>query len=498
MIQLVAQIIISHENTTSFFSIGSVQDDAALVSALGGALASFAIEMGLSDIGATNANYSKFQNGVLISKWLEIDNYKPSIMIAIRDFGDLEQYHHMFLIDYGTLLANKIISAFEKLYTGGGQVPRMENALKIIPKVVNELFKDSPNTLKEFTKKMDENVSQLLTDIWENQSDKGVHPLTFRSDIYEPVKIQQMKDDFAKYFYKEGVTIDAIFPLYFAGADDFRLVNKTINEFLKNNSKRARADIVSEISKIVSQLSKMSSSRSRRQKQEIESVDLINADLIFEKIQVAKLNSLEKTRSQILDEIFTTLLQKLFHNFPLKFLSCSETKEIDITFIKEAFEKTAKSIVDKSYSNTEQISKQISSILSDIASNYTPEEVINQSDEILNRVQSQFIKLIKKEDPFLILADEKLKRLLNISKKLAKDAFEQFRSAHDEAMALWYIIRQINRSISHLKTTTIPIVALKITPVIITTVQKPEELPGIPLAAMTVKEHMSLMEMVII
>ena len=116
MIQLVAQIIISHEDTTSFFSIGSVQDDAALVSALGGALASFAIEMGLSDIGATNANYSKFQNGVLISKWLELGNYKPSLMIAIRDFGDLEQYHHMFLIDYGTLLANKIISKFEKMY----------------------------------------------------------------------------------------------------------------------------------------------------------------------------------------------------------------------------------------------------------------------------------------------------------------------------------------------------------------------------------------------
>ncbi len=456
MIQLVAQIIISHEDTTSFFSIGSVQDDAALVSALGGALASFAIEMGLSDIGATNANYSKFQNGVLISKWLEIDNYKPSIMIAIRDFGDLEQYHHMFLIDYGTLLANKIISTFEKLYTGGGEIPRLENALKLIPKVVNELYKDSPNTLKEFAKKMDKNVSQLLADIWENQSDKGIHRLAFRSHKFEPAKIQQMKDDFTKYFYQEGVAIDALFPLYFAGADDFRLVDKTINDYLKKNSKTARTDISNEISKIVSQLSKMSSSRSRRRKQEIESVDLINADLIFEKIQVAKLGTIEKTRTQILEEIYKTLLQKLYQNYPLKFLSCSETKHIDIPFIKETFEKTAKSIINKSYANTEQISKQIFSILSNIASNYTPEEVINQSEEILNRVQDQFIELIKKEDPFLILADEKLKRLLNISTKLAKEAFEQFRSAQDEAMALWYIIRQINKSISHLKITTIP------------------------------------------
>lgn len=456
MIQLVAQIIISHEDTTSFFSIGSVQDDAALVSALGGALASFAIEMGLSDIGNTNANYSRFQNGVLISKWLEIGNYKPSIMIAIRDFGDLEQYHHMFLIDYGTLLTNKILSNFEKLYTGGGQVPRLENALTLISQVANELYKDSPNTLKEFTKNMDENISQVFTDIWENQSDKGIHPLTFRSYTYEPAKIEQMKDDFTKYFYQEGVSIDALFPLYYAGTDDFRLVKKTTIEFLKNNSKTARTDIANEISKIVFQLSKMSSSRSRRRKQEIESVDLINADLVFEKIQVAKLDSLERTRTQILDELFKTLLQKLYQNYPLKFLSCSETKLIDIAFIKEIFDKTTKSIINKSYSNTEQISKQIYSILSNIASNFTPEEVINQSEEILNRVQDQFIKLIKKEDPFLILADEKLKRLLNVSTKLAKEAFEQFRTAQDEAMALWYIIRQINKSISQLKTATIP------------------------------------------
>ncbi|MHA1155789.1 MAG: hypothetical protein ACTSQK_06730 [Candidatus Heimdallarchaeota archaeon] len=453
---MVAQIIISHEDTTSFFSIGSVQDDASLVSALGGALASFAIEMGLSDIGATNANYSKFQNGVLISKWLEMGNYKPSLMIAIRDFDDLEQYHHMFLIDYGTILANKILSKFEKMYTGGGQVPQLGNALKLISQAVHELYKDSPSTLKEFTKNMDENISQLLTDIWENQSDQGIHPLSFRSYTYEPSKIEQMKDDFTNYFYKEGVSIDALFPLYFAGANDYRLVNKTINQFLKNNSKTSRIEIANEISKIVSQLSKMSSSRSRRRKQEIESVDLINADLVFEKIQVAKLGSLEKIRTQILDELYKTLLQKLYQNYPLKFLSCSETKLIDVTFIKETFEKTAKSIANESYSNTKQISKQIYSILSNIASNYTPDEVINQSDEILNRVQDQFIKLIKKEDPFLILADEKLKRLSNVSKKLAKEAFEQFRSAQDEAMALWYIIRQINKSISHLKTTTIP------------------------------------------
>ena len=112
MIQLVAQIIISQEDSTSFFSIGSVQDDATLVSALGGALASFAVEMGLSEFGTTNANYSKFPNGVLISKVLQIGNFNPSIMIAIRNFDNLEQYHHMFLIDYATVLANKVIGTF--------------------------------------------------------------------------------------------------------------------------------------------------------------------------------------------------------------------------------------------------------------------------------------------------------------------------------------------------------------------------------------------------
>ncbi|MHA1356376.1 MAG: hypothetical protein ACTSR1_14515, partial [Candidatus Heimdallarchaeota archaeon] len=137
--------------------------------ALGGALASFAVEMGLSDIGTTNANYSKFQNGVLISKWLTVGNHKPSLMIAIRDFENLEQYHHMFLIDFGTLIAQKIISTYEKLYAGDGEVPLFENAVKFLPAIVHELYKDSPSTLKEFIEKSDEFAKELFNDIWVQQ-----------------------------------------------------------------------------------------------------------------------------------------------------------------------------------------------------------------------------------------------------------------------------------------------------------------------------------------
>jgi hypothetical protein len=120
---MVAQIIISREDSTSFCSMGSVQDDASLVSALGGALANFAVEMGLSDSVTNEANFSQFQNGLLVTKRVNINSHSPSLMIAIRDFDDLKDYHHLFLIDYGSKLTEKVITSFEKTYTSEGAVP---------------------------------------------------------------------------------------------------------------------------------------------------------------------------------------------------------------------------------------------------------------------------------------------------------------------------------------------------------------------------------------
>jgi hypothetical protein len=448
---LVAQIIVSHEDSTSFFSIGTVQDDASLVSALGGALASFAVEMGLSDIGTTNANYSKFQNGVLISKWLTIGNHKPSLMIAIRDFDNLEQYHHMFLIDYGTLLAQKIITSYEKLYAGDGEIPLFQNAVKHLPAIVYELYKDSPSTLKEFIEKADEFSKKLFEEIWEEQSDQGTHAFKFRSYTYGPEKIEQIKNELVEYFYEEGAAQDALFPLSFAAASDLRLVSKKVDDYLKKQAKQSRIEIAEEINRIVQQLSVMSSSRYKRGKQ-VESVDLINADLIFETISLTKTENMEKERVKILNNLYKTLLQKLYQNYPLKFLAASYTKLIDISFIKEVFEKATKPLLKEATTDTSSLNKQVSSIFRDVASDISPEDTTKLNETIMQKILDRYVKLIQKQDPFVILADSNLLLIKEVVKKQVEESFEQYRTAHDEAMALWYITRQINNSISKLKT----------------------------------------------
>ena len=450
---MVAQIIISQEDSTSFFSMGSVQDDATLVSALGGALANFAVEMGLSDIGTTNANYSKFQNGVLITKGLNIANYRPSLMIAIRDFGELEQYHYMFLIEYGTLLANKVITKFEKMYSGSGQVPRFEDVIDIIPTIAYEIQKDSPNTLKEFTAHLEKSSGKLLEEIWENQGDKGLHPFKFRSYTYAKSKIDQIKLEFIKYFYKEGTNADALFPLYFSASPDFKQITKLVDDFLKKKSSESKKEISDEIVKIIEQLAEMSSSRSRKGKVDVESVDLINADLLFEKISVLKISELHKEREAILHELSTSLLQKLYQIYPLKYLSANISKSIDLEFVNSLFNATVEPMLDKIYTTSERFAKQVSTIMRDITSKLKPDDVINQKEDVLSKVQDRFIRTITKQDPFLILADENLTKLQKVASRYAIESFEQFRTAHDEAMALWYIIRQIKTSLSKLKTT---------------------------------------------
>ncbi|MBN1329265.1 MAG: hypothetical protein JXA54_07305 [Candidatus Heimdallarchaeota archaeon] len=452
---MVSQIIISNENSTSFFSIGSVQDDATLVSALGGALASFAIEMGLSDTGTTQANYSKFQNGILISKWLEIGNYKPSIMIAVRGFDNLQSYQQVFLIDYGTLLTQKILSVYEKLYASYGPIPNFTEAVKLLPEVVNSLYKDSPNTLKEFTQAVDKNCLEFLDEIWENQGDRSLQQFSFRTVQYHPSKIAEIHEEFVNYFYREGVAKDALFPLKFASSPDLSGVRRYLSDYLKKKANDSRNELVEEIVKISKQLYNMSSSRSKRGKQTVESVDFINANMLFEQISVAKLADLDKTRVKILDNVFTTLLQKLYQKYPLKFISAASTSPIDIQFISNNFEKTVQTLLETSLKESPHYSKQMAEILRDVANEFTPDEAIKKSSEIISQVEMKFIERIIKDDPFIIIADFELRSLRKIASQLAKESFKHYRTAHDEAMALWYIIRQIYETHVKLKTTSL-------------------------------------------
>ena len=83
-----SQIIISREDHTDFLSLGYIQTDTSLVSALGGALASFAEEIGLGgDKSSTESkrnssiNLSRFPNGVIASKMVVVGEQTPVILV---------------------------------------------------------------------------------------------------------------------------------------------------------------------------------------------------------------------------------------------------------------------------------------------------------------------------------------------------------------------------------------------------------------------------------
>ena len=106
--RLDSQIIISKEDNTDFFSLGYIQTDTSLVSALGGALASFAEEIGLATKEQTpdsknSINFSRFQNGILASKMIAVGDSNPIILIAIRGF-DGEDKELNVIVDYAEAL----------------------------------------------------------------------------------------------------------------------------------------------------------------------------------------------------------------------------------------------------------------------------------------------------------------------------------------------------------------------------------------------------------
>ncbi|MEA2070447.1 MAG: hypothetical protein U9O98_04070 [Asgard group archaeon] len=451
---MVGQIIVSREDSTSFFSIGSVKDDASLVSALGGALTNFAIEMGLSDTRTSNANYSKFQNGVLISKQLSISDHSPSLLIAVKDLGDLEQYHYLFLIEYGSVLAETIIKSFERMYDSQGAIPHLQEIRKYVPQIAHQLFKYSPSTCREFAEKSKVRAKKLLETIWEEQNDKSQYDFPFRNKLYHPTKIDELFHAFVKYYYLEGLFTDALFPLVFAETSSYQQSEDYLKSFFTKQAQQSKADINSAIKKIVNQLRVMSQSRSRRGKEEVESVDLINADILFEKISVAELEDIKNVSQQLLNDLFETLLQRLYQNYPLKFIAAGMNTPIDKSYIKKVFLQTINSFLEETFSETERLAKDVAKILRRVVSDYNPEQVLKRREQILQEVQRNYLKSLKKDDPFLFLADAKLTRLTKISAKFAAKAFDQFQTAHDEAMVWWYILNQLTIYKKTLKTTT--------------------------------------------
>ena len=177
MVNLDAQIIISREDNTDFLSLGFIQTDTSLISALGGALANFAQEIGLTGdktdekIKSKRAatNFSRFQNGILASKIVPVRSHNPIILIAIRGYEG-EDRELNFIVDYASELAVSIVSRFEDVYSSIGLVPQIEDAVDSIAAVANQMNRKSSDKVRFFTKSLKQKVTTLLDDLWSNQA----------------------------------------------------------------------------------------------------------------------------------------------------------------------------------------------------------------------------------------------------------------------------------------------------------------------------------------
>ena len=167
-----SQIIISREDNTDFLSLGYIQTDTSLVSALGGALASFAEEIGLSDNNSnaekrnnSSINLSRFPNGIIASKMVAVGEERPIILIAIKGYEGQDKELN-FIVEFGETLAKAIVTRFESEYTSIGIIPRIDDAYDQIVASAHAMHKKSSDKVKYFTKSFKPKIGALLEKIW--------------------------------------------------------------------------------------------------------------------------------------------------------------------------------------------------------------------------------------------------------------------------------------------------------------------------------------------
>ncbi|MHA1213275.1 MAG: hypothetical protein ACTSSH_12565 [Candidatus Heimdallarchaeota archaeon] len=433
-----AQIIISREDNTDFTSIGFIQTDTSLVSALGGALANFAEEIGLGGDKSTDKkknaiNFSKFQNGILASKMVRVKEHTPIILIAIKGFTG-EDKDLDFVVEYATKLAEVIVTKFEGEYSSIGLIPRIEDAYEQVAQAANHMYRSSSAKIKYFTKNMKGKITTILDSIWNDQQQFEIWAQDYTQKKISHMSQNELQIELAKYFYIQGLKADAFFPLVFASsANPMAEVSKLVEHFLKKKTASARKELIDEITKIIIQLKESSKALSKRDMVEIPEVELINESYIFEKILVTKTDLLEKTIVPIIADITKDLYRKLFRKNPLKFVAMS--KVLDTTLKQE--------IADKTW-----ISDKISVVLRDVSSNYSPNDIMRKQKQILAKTYTEFINLLKKEHPFVIIADPSLKSISQFIKTEAAKILDRFSTTLDEAVILYNSIGQIHSTIS--------------------------------------------------
>ncbi len=453
-----SQIIISREDNTDFLSLGYIQTDTSLVSALGGALASFAEEIGLGGDKSSpeykknsSINLSRFPNGVIVSKMVVVGEQNPVILVAIRGYSGPDKDLN-FIVNFAEVLAKEIVTKFESHYTSIGLVPRMEEGIDQIISAAHFMYKKSSDKVRYFTKAFKPKIVALFEDIWVNQADFETWSQSKDSIKLSSMSQSELQRELARYIYIQGVKDDALFPLYFAShSNPMNEVKKLIEAFLNKKASVSRKEITEEIGKVFSQLMEASRALSARGSIEISGVDLIDEGTIFEKILVAKNDKLPKVVSEIIKATNKELYRKLFKKFPLKFVSMSKENVFAKSELDQIVETTLAKILKDALVDKNWILERILLIIRLVTSKYTPNDVVKNESLILDKVYEEFISTVKKEHPFILLADPTFSSLGPTVKKLSKEALEKFRTSLDEAVILYNVIGQTYSTLTNEK-----------------------------------------------
>ena len=452
MAQLDTQIIISREDNTDFLSLGYIQTDTSLVSALGGALTNFAEEIGLGGNDDANrkskVNFSRFPNGILASKMVPVGEHSPIILIAIKGFEGADKELD-FVIEYAEELAKGIVTKFMDQYTSIGIIPQFDDAFDVITSVANKTFRKSFDKAKSFTKNFNKKIVDILNKIWDDQEAFESWTRSYSSKRISIMTQTELEQELAKYFYIQGAKDDALFPLVFGSSPKpMAELTKAVRQFLDKKASTARKEILTYVTKIYTQLKDSSNSLSKRGVIEIPEVEMINEASVFEKIKVAKKESLEKTVTSLNSATNKDLYKKLFKKYPLKFAAMSKDNVFDKTDLDKFVAKTYKEILKSELTNNGWISEKILSILRRVISRFSPNDVLKQENKILSSTFDEYLDNIKKEHPFIVLADPTFSKLTPIIKSKSKELLEKFRTSTDEAVVLYHLIGQIHSSIA--------------------------------------------------
>jgi len=453
-IRLDSQIIISREDNTDFVSLGYIQTDTSLVAALGGALASFAEEIGLTNNKTTedrfnSINFSRFQNGILASKMVKAGEQTPIILIAIKDFEG-EDKELDFIVEYAELTAKAIVDRFIDEYTSIGIVPKIEEAIDVIISTANSVYKKSGDKIRIFTKSFKPKITDLLNKLWENQNEFEKWAQSYASGKLSTLTQKELQHELARYFYIQGMKSDALFPLFFASnVNPLNEIVRIIDHFLVKKATIARKEITDEVEKIANQLKDSSKALSKRGSIEIQEVELVNEAFIFEKILVTKPEKLPDVVNDLLTNCVKDLYRKLFRKYPLNFVAMSKEVVFDKNELDDLFRKTINSVLLEELKDQQWIIEKLFNILREVTSKYSSSEVMKKEKQLLNNIYDEFINTLKKEHPFIPLADSSFEKLEPIIRKQSSESLERFRTSLDEAVILYNIIGQTHSSLSN-------------------------------------------------